>query len=221
MRKLLHSAKINIVKEAAWTISNITAGNAGQIQTVIDAGLFSDICEVLQGSDYRSQKEAAWVVTNVTSSGTEQQILYLIEHVGILKPFCELMKIKDPRGILVILSGLKNLFALADKRGFLEKFATAFEAIGALDLLDALQQHENIEVYQQAVSMIELYFSDVSDVVQMKWILVFRRFFISIVIISWSLFLINVVVFSHFRILRLKIWHPKMLELRSSSTQTT
>lgn len=127
MRKLLRSPRNNIVKEAAWTISNITAGNATQIQFVIDEGLFEDVCEVLQGGEFRSQKEAAWVITNVTSSGTEQQIFYLIEQVGILKPFCELMGSKDARCVLVILSGLKNLFALADKRGFLEKFSTVID----------------------------------------------------------------------------------------------
>lgn len=162
MRKLLHSARVNIVKEAAWTISNITAGNASQIQHVIDEGLFVDICEVLQGGEFRSQKEAAWVITNVTSSGTEQQIMHLIEKIGVLKPFCDLLASKDARCILVILSGLKNLFTLADKRGFLEKFLTVFEQIGALDLLEKLQEHENNEVYQQVLQMIETYFQDVN-----------------------------------------------------------
>lgn len=109
------------------TNSNITAGNPAQIERVIEEGLFTDICEVLQGGEFRSQKEAAWVVTNVTSSGTEQQILYLVEKVGVLKPFCDLLGSKDARCILVILSGLKNLFTLADKRGFLEKFLTVSE----------------------------------------------------------------------------------------------
>lgn len=122
MRKLLHSSRNNIVKEAAWTISNITAGNSTQIQHVIDEGLFSDIVHVLQSGEFRSQKEAAWVITNVTSSGSEQQIMYLIETVGVLKPFCDLLSSKDARCILVILSGLKNLFTLADKKGFLEQF---------------------------------------------------------------------------------------------------
>lgn len=124
MHKLLKSSRNNIVKEAAWTISNITAGNPHQIAAVIEEGLFDDICEVLKGGEYRSQKEAAWVITNVTSSGTEQQISYLIGTVGILKPFCDLMTSQDPRCVLVILSGLKNLFALADKKGFLENFLT-------------------------------------------------------------------------------------------------
>lgn len=79
---------------------------------------------MLKGGEYRSQKEAAWVITNVTSSGTEQQISFLIGTVGVLKPFCDLMTSQDPRCVLVILSGLKNLFAMADKRGFLESFLT-------------------------------------------------------------------------------------------------
>lgn len=124
MRKLLKSSRNNIVKEAAWTISNITAGNASQIQQVIDFGLFEDICEVLQHGEFRSQKEAAWVITNVTSSGTPQQVFYLIEKVGILKPFCDLLESKDARCVLVVLSGLKNLFQLADKMGVLDKFST-------------------------------------------------------------------------------------------------
>lgn len=56
----------NIVKEAAWTISNITAGNTTQTQAVLDAGIFAHIHTVLQKGDVKSQKEAAWAVTNTT-----------------------------------------------------------------------------------------------------------------------------------------------------------
>ena len=38
LAELLAHSKNNIVKEAAWTVSNITAGNQKQIQAVIDAG---------------------------------------------------------------------------------------------------------------------------------------------------------------------------------------
>lgn len=123
MNKLLKNQKNNIVKEAAWTISNITAGNTAQIQHVIDAGIFENINYVLQNGEFRSQKEAAWVITNATSSGSPQQIFYLIEQVGILKPFCELLDSQDARCVLVVLSGLKNLFQLSDKMGVLEKFS--------------------------------------------------------------------------------------------------
>lgn len=127
MRKLLKSSRNNIVKEAAWTISNITAGNSGQIQLVIEAGLFEDICEVLQHGEFRSQKEASWVVTNVTSSGTFQQVFHLIQHVGILKPFCDLLESKDAKCVLVVLSGLKNIFQMAEKMNDLDRFSTVID----------------------------------------------------------------------------------------------
>lgn len=117
---------------------------------------------IVTGSEFRSQT-AAWVVTNVTSSGSEQQISYLIKQVGVLKPFCDLMSSKDARCccILVILSGLNNLFALADKRGFLDKFASVFEGIGALETLGQLQEHKSKEVWSQTLILIETYFNEV------------------------------------------------------------
>jgi hypothetical protein len=35
------------MKEAAWTVSNITAGNADQIQEVINAGVLEPLIHVL------------------------------------------------------------------------------------------------------------------------------------------------------------------------------
>lgn len=122
LKRLLKNPKNNIVKEAAWTVSNITAGNTDQIQHVIDADLFSDLCEVLQTGEFRSQKEAAWVITNVTSSGNAPQIFYLIDN-GVLKPFCDLLGSKDSRCVLVVLSGLKNIFATANRLGVLDKLS--------------------------------------------------------------------------------------------------
>lgn len=45
---LLMHQKNNIVKEAAWTISNVTAGSKEQIQKVINAGLIPPLLNVLK-----------------------------------------------------------------------------------------------------------------------------------------------------------------------------
>lgn len=68
----------NIKKEACWTISNIAAGNRQQIQAVIDANIFPVLIQILQTSDFKTKKEAAWAITNATSSGTADQIRYLV-----------------------------------------------------------------------------------------------------------------------------------------------
>lgn len=76
--QLLGSDKDSIRKEAAWTISNITAGNRHQIQAVIDANIFPILTRILKTAEFKTRKEAAWAITNATSSGTPEQIKYLV-----------------------------------------------------------------------------------------------------------------------------------------------
>lgn len=49
---LLAHPRPNIVKEAAWAVSNITAGNVNQIQEVVNAGIMAPLMHVLQNVSY-------------------------------------------------------------------------------------------------------------------------------------------------------------------------
>lgn len=75
---LLSSEKESIRKEASWTVSNITAGNRQQIQAVIEANIFPVLIHILRNDEFKTRKEAAWSITNATSSGTPEQIKYLV-----------------------------------------------------------------------------------------------------------------------------------------------
>merc|ERR1711971_360878 len=136
--KLLQHPKMNIVKEAAWTISNITAGNSTQIQVVMDAGVLQPLIDILVKGDFKAQKEAAWAVTNLTSGGTVQQIVHLCGE-GVLKPFCDLLAAKDDKTVGVVLDGVANILATAEKLGESDKVATMVEECGGLDRVEALQ----------------------------------------------------------------------------------
>ncbi|XP_067008482.1 importin subunit alpha-1 [Anabrus simplex] len=156
---LLKHERINIMKEAAWTISNITAGNVEQIQQVINAGLLEPLIEVLQSGDFKSQKEAAWAVTNLTSGGSVDQLALLVR-LGALEPFCNLLDSMDWKTVMVVLDGLSNLLQTAEKMGELERVAILIEECGGLDKLEKLQNHENTQIYQKALRMIESFFSE-------------------------------------------------------------
>ena len=75
---MTHNHKKSIKKEACWTISNITAGNKEQIQTVIEAGLIAPLVNLLQTAEFDIKKEAAWAISNATSGGTNEQIKYVL-----------------------------------------------------------------------------------------------------------------------------------------------
>jgi len=159
LAKLLQHPKLNLVKEAAWTISNITAGNSVQIQLVIDAGCLAPLIDILIKGDFKAQKEAAWAVTNLTSGGTVEQIVQLCGE-GALKPFTDLLAAKDDKTVNVVLDGITNILATAERLGETDKVAVMVEECGGLDKIEALQSHENETIYQKALNIIETYFPD-------------------------------------------------------------
>jgi len=157
--KLLQHPKMNIVKEAAWTISNITAGNHTQIQVVVDAGVLVPLIDILIKGDFKAQKEAAWAITNLTSGGTVQQIVHLCGE-GVLKPFCDLLAAKDDKTVGVVLDGISNILATAEKLNETDKVAMMVEECGGLDKIEQLQAHENEVIYHKALQIIENFFPD-------------------------------------------------------------
>ena len=77
-----------IIQEAVWFLSNITAGNQQQVQSVIEAGLVPMVIGHLSKGEFQTQKEAAWAISNLTISGNKTQVAYLVTQ-GVIPPFCK------------------------------------------------------------------------------------------------------------------------------------
>lgn len=67
LRILFEHNKPAIKKEACWAISNITAGTADQIKTVMEAGILPDLVNLMEVADFKIKKEACWAICNATS----------------------------------------------------------------------------------------------------------------------------------------------------------
>lgn len=68
----------------------------------------------MKNDEFKTRKEAAWSITNATSSGTADQIKYLVE-VGCIPPMCELLTVVDSQIIQVALNGLENILKAGDQ----------------------------------------------------------------------------------------------------------
>jgi importin subunit alpha-1 len=159
---LLSSTKESIRKEACWTISNITAGTRHQIQAVFDSHIFPKLIEILTKGENKTRKEAAWAVVNATSSGTPEQIRYLVE-LNVISPLCDLLNIGDTKIIEVSLNGLDNILKFGQHEsklnGLPNPYAYKIEECGGLDKIEYLQSHQNEKIYKKAFHIIEQYFS--------------------------------------------------------------
>ncbi|KAL5580371.1 hypothetical protein UlMin_012813 [Ulmus minor] len=162
---LSQNHKKSIKKEACWTISNITAGNKAQIQAVIDANIILPLIHLLQHAEFDIKKEAAWAISNATSGGSHEQIKLLVDQ-GCIKPLCDLLICPDPRIIAVCLEGLENILKVgeADKEmglnGGINLCAQVIDDSEGLEKIESLQSHDNNEIYEKAVKILERYWAE-------------------------------------------------------------
>ncbi|KAH6808510.1 importin alpha isoform 1 [Perilla frutescens var. frutescens] len=165
---LTQNYKKSIKKEACWTISNITAGNRDQIQAVIEAGLVAPLVALLQNAEFEIKKEAAWAISNATSGGTHEQIKFLVRE-GCIKPLCDLLVCPDPRIITVCLEGLENILKVGEAEknqgnsGDVNIFAQMVDDAEGLEKIENLQSHDNNEIYEKAVKILETYWLEEDD----------------------------------------------------------
>jgi importin subunit alpha-1 len=159
---LTNNHKKSIKKEACWTISNITAGNKDQIQAVIDANIIPPLVSLLATAEFDIKKEAAWAISNATSGGTHEQIKYLVNQ-GCIKPLCDLLTCPDPRIVTVSLEGLENILKVGDQEkdlgnsGGINLYARYIDEAEGLEKIENLQTHDNNEIYEKAVKILETY----------------------------------------------------------------
>ncbi|KAK3012267.1 hypothetical protein RJ639_012178 [Escallonia herrerae] len=162
---LIQNHKKSIKKEACWTISNITAGNKSQIQAVIEANIIPPLVHLLQNAEFEIKKEAAWATSNATSGGAHEQIRFLATE-GCIKPLCDLLVSPDPRIVTVCLEGLENILKVGEvdkemgMNGGINRYAQMVDDCEGLDKIEALQSHDNNEIYEKAVKILERYWAE-------------------------------------------------------------
>ncbi|KZV47327.1 importin subunit alpha-1 [Dorcoceras hygrometricum] len=160
--------KKSIKKEACWTISNITAGNREQIQAVIEANIIGPLVQLLLNAEFDVKKEAAWAISNATSGGTHEQIKYLVSQQCI-KPLCDLLVCPDPRIVTVCLEGLENILKVGEAEknlghtGEVNLYAQMIDDAEGLEKIENLQSHDNNEIYEKAVKILETYWLEEDD----------------------------------------------------------
>ncbi|KAL1825812.1 hypothetical protein DCAR_0314003 [Daucus carota subsp. sativus] len=165
---LTNNHKKSIKKEACWTISNITAGNSEQIQAVIEAGIIGPLVQLLGTAEFEIKKEAAWAVSNATSGGTHEQLKFLVSQ-GCIKPLCDLLNCPDPRIVTVALEGLENILKVGEAEknlghtGDVNVYAQLIDEAEGLEKIENLQSHDNNEIYEKSVKLLETYWLEDDD----------------------------------------------------------
>ena len=80
-------------------------------------------------------------------------------NLGVIAPFCALLKAKDTQVVQVVLDGISNMLKQCTETEELERVTGLIEECGAVDDIEELQNHPNEEIYKLAYDIIDRYFS--------------------------------------------------------------
>ena len=90
------------------------------------------------------------------------QVSYVVDQ-GCIGPMCVMLGSEDPMVIQVILDGLGNILKMAGPR--FRIIADVIEEVGGVERIEALQEHQNQEIYKMAYFIIDRYFNDTVSVI--------------------------------------------------------
>nr|CAB3476719.1 unnamed protein product [Digitaria exilis] len=164
---LLHPSP-SVLIPALRTVGNIVTGDDMQTQAVINGGIIAPLLQLLQTAEFDIKKEAAWAISNATSGGSPEQIKYLVAE-GCIRPLCDLLVCPDPRIVTVCLEGLENILKVGEQdkaagvTGDINVFAQMIDEAEGLEKIENLQSHDNNEIYEKAVKLLEAYWMDEED----------------------------------------------------------
>lgn len=157
-----------IRKEACWVVSNITAGCQSQIQAVYDADICPALVNLLRNSEFDVKYEAAWAICNAIAGGSYKQILFLVKQACI-KPLCDILTSSDTQLVMICLESLEKILKVGEAcdtrhaegnqctETNVNPHAQLIEDAEGLEKIESLQSHENSDIYEMAVKILETY----------------------------------------------------------------
>lgn len=84
-----------------------------------------------------------------------------------IKPLCDLLICPDPRIVTVCLEGLENILKVGEAEkgntGDVNYFAQLIDEAEGLEKIENLQSHDNNEIYEKAVKILEAYWLEEDD----------------------------------------------------------
>ena len=93
---------------------------------------------------------------------------YLVSQASI-KPLCDLLVCPDPRIVTVCLEGLENILKVGEAEKNLGStrevnlYAQMIDDAEGLEKIENLQSHDNTEIYEKAVKILETYWLEEED----------------------------------------------------------
>jgi len=160
--ELLHHDKKPVRRETCWVLSNITAGTPEQIAVLLSCpGFITKLRSLALTDSAEVKRESTWVLSNSVSYGNDELIKLLVDN-GIIETMVDLLNTaEDPKIITVALESIHKILLCglkyqntSNKNPFLDHL----ESLGAVPIIEKLQEHKSDDVYKASLKILENFF---------------------------------------------------------------
>ena len=173
IKECLRCSKAAIIREAAWLVSNISAGPSKHVQILSDSGVLEIIIPLVNSASKEIRREAVWAVSNATCEATQDVMRRMVEN-GVVEAILAflnnvLLSERDTaHTIVVALEGLSNILnAGRNSSDNMEEtenpIAERIKRANGLNTIEELQSHKSTLVYEAAKKLLDDYFMDEDD----------------------------------------------------------
>lgn len=153
---LLVDPKKNIRKEACWLLSNIAAGTQDQISYLMSCPQeLGSVIEIARNEQWDVRKEAIWVIANISTGGRAEHIKAIVEF-GAIEALCGVLTASDASVLIIVLEALEKILELGEK--WHKNYIEFVDECDGLDHIENLQEHQNDQIYQKSIDIIERFF---------------------------------------------------------------
>ncbi len=151
---LLYQSNSNLIKEALWALSNITAGPVNHIERFVTSDCFERVLFMTENKNIELRKESLFVLCNALT-GADSKLLaqiYNMTDAKILHTLIQGTNFIDNKLTMFILDSIEELLKL-DSFLHIENTERSikliFERLKGLDALDELAKHPNMDIYNK------------------------------------------------------------------------
>jgi len=172
--RLLASHKSRTRKEACWALSNIAAGTPLQVEALMASNLVVNVVERLSKDEYEVKKEALWTIANIMhgyktqpNGHTATRCQTLVTY-GCIPAMTAMLDVNDTAVQKLVLDAIGNLLSAGEEIGKItgkgnNPFLLPFDEAEGIDKLEKMQEHDNTEVYEKVVDILERFFGEDED----------------------------------------------------------
>lgn len=156
---ILNGQKKNLRKEMCWLLSNIAAGTQKQIATLVGTKQIAEqLVNMAVEADWETRKEAIWAVSNVFTGGNDYCVGLLVNQKGIDAMVSVLDVPGETRMTLVALDAIHNILTVGERNNY--RYSVILDECGGIEKLEDLQAHQDQEIYDRVVEIIERFFGE-------------------------------------------------------------